>query len=253
MRPEIDLLAPDLYAGDPYPTYAWMRANEPVYWDAANELWGIARYDDIVPDREGQGDLHQLGHEQGWLPARTSRPTRRSSGSTTRCTTSAATWCPAGSRPERRVPGRTTSGTGSPVCSSRRRQAAGRPRSSSELAAPLPAMMIGKLLGFDEDEWPKLKYWSETTIASAAGRATSTRSGWISAMEFAQACADLFAAKRSAPGRRRHEPLHDGGDRRLPDGRGDRHRRLAAAARRRRRDDPYRHRPHHPQPLRATR
>ena len=47
-RLAIDLLAPELYGGDPYPTYAWMRANEPVYWDQANELWGIARYDDIV-------------------------------------------------------------------------------------------------------------------------------------------------------------------------------------------------------------
>ena len=47
-RLAIDLLAPELYAGDPYPTYAWMRANEPVYWDEVNELWGISRYDDIV-------------------------------------------------------------------------------------------------------------------------------------------------------------------------------------------------------------
>ncbi len=44
----IDLLDGDLYAGDPYPTYAWMREHTPVYWDAQNELWGIARYDDIV-------------------------------------------------------------------------------------------------------------------------------------------------------------------------------------------------------------
>ena len=44
----IDLLDGDLYAGDPYPTYAWLREHAPVYWDAQNELWGIARYDDIV-------------------------------------------------------------------------------------------------------------------------------------------------------------------------------------------------------------
>jgi cytochrome P450 family 142 subfamily A polypeptide 1 len=47
-RLAIDLLAPELYGGDPYPTYAWMRANEPIYWDEVNELWGISRYDDIV-------------------------------------------------------------------------------------------------------------------------------------------------------------------------------------------------------------
>ncbi|MCB1004436.1 MAG: cytochrome P450, partial [Acidimicrobiales bacterium] len=32
-----------------------------------------------------------------------------------------------------------------------------------DLAAPLPAMMIGWLLGFEDEEWPNLKHWSETT------------------------------------------------------------------------------------------
>ena len=44
----IDLLDGDLYAGDPGPVYAWLREHAPVYWDAANELWGISRYDDIL-------------------------------------------------------------------------------------------------------------------------------------------------------------------------------------------------------------
>jgi hypothetical protein len=37
-----------LYAGDPYPTYAWLRANAPVYWDAVSQLWVCSRYDDVV-------------------------------------------------------------------------------------------------------------------------------------------------------------------------------------------------------------
>jgi len=37
-----------LYAGDPYPTYKWLRENAPVYWDAASRLWVLSRYDDIV-------------------------------------------------------------------------------------------------------------------------------------------------------------------------------------------------------------
>src|SRR3954467_11108996 len=44
----IDLLDGDFYVDDPYTTYAWMRANDPVHWDSVNELWGISRYDDIV-------------------------------------------------------------------------------------------------------------------------------------------------------------------------------------------------------------
>ena len=43
----VDLLDGDLYAGDPYPTYAWLRADAPVYRDELNDLWGISRYEDV--------------------------------------------------------------------------------------------------------------------------------------------------------------------------------------------------------------
>ena len=44
----IDLLDGDFYAGDPYPTYEWLRDNSPVYRDEVNELWGISRHADVV-------------------------------------------------------------------------------------------------------------------------------------------------------------------------------------------------------------
>jgi cytochrome P450 family 142 subfamily A polypeptide 1 len=37
-----------LYAGDPYPTYRWLRQNAPVYWDEASRLWVLSRYHDVV-------------------------------------------------------------------------------------------------------------------------------------------------------------------------------------------------------------
>lgn len=45
--PGVDLLDPELYAGDPYPTYAWLRDHAPVYWSEASGLYGISRYEDI--------------------------------------------------------------------------------------------------------------------------------------------------------------------------------------------------------------
>src|SRR5919112_674205 len=45
---QIDLLDGAFYVSDPYPTYAWMRDQAPLYWDATNELWGVSRYDDVV-------------------------------------------------------------------------------------------------------------------------------------------------------------------------------------------------------------
>jgi len=69
----------------------------------------------------------------------------------------------------------------------------------NDLAAPLPAMMIGKLLGFEESDWPKLKHWSETTIALGGGPRYFNEVGMTSAIEFAAAAAELFEAKKACP------------------------------------------------------
>src|SRR6185312_9274202 len=44
---EIDLFHADFYA-DPYPTYARLRAEKPVYWDERARRWLITRYADVV-------------------------------------------------------------------------------------------------------------------------------------------------------------------------------------------------------------
>lgn len=44
----IDLMDPDTHAGNPWPLYDWLREEQPMYWDAINELWCVSRYDDIV-------------------------------------------------------------------------------------------------------------------------------------------------------------------------------------------------------------
>ena len=46
-HPGIDLFAGDFYANDPHEYYTWMRVNAPVYFDEPNNVWGIAKYDDV--------------------------------------------------------------------------------------------------------------------------------------------------------------------------------------------------------------
>jgi len=46
-HPDIAIADGDFYANDPAPLYAWMRANAPVYWDEQSEVWGIAKYADL--------------------------------------------------------------------------------------------------------------------------------------------------------------------------------------------------------------
>ena len=43
-RLTVDLLDPQLYQRNPHDVWAWMRANEPVYRDDRNGLWGITRH-----------------------------------------------------------------------------------------------------------------------------------------------------------------------------------------------------------------
>jgi cytochrome P450 family 142 subfamily A polypeptide 1 len=53
------------YAGDPYPTYRWLRENAPVYWDAASRLWVLSRWDDVVHVSKNQDPFSAA---QGVLP-----------------------------------------------------------------------------------------------------------------------------------------------------------------------------------------
>ncbi len=45
---QIDILEPQLYRADPYPTYAWLRKHAPVYWDESQKLWVVSKYEDVV-------------------------------------------------------------------------------------------------------------------------------------------------------------------------------------------------------------
>jgi cytochrome P450 family 142 subfamily A polypeptide 1 len=43
----IDLMSGEFFGTDPYPAFAWLRANAPVYHDEANDLWALAAYRDV--------------------------------------------------------------------------------------------------------------------------------------------------------------------------------------------------------------
>ena len=194
----IDLLDGDLYAGGPYETYAWLRENAPLYWDSTNELWGASRYEDIV-EIEKRKDVF-ISSDQTKGGYRPNIPAdgaiiglddpihlRRRNLVSRRFTPRAASaW-------EDDVRAKVTRLLDAVEAKG------GTAEVIDDLAAPLPAMMIGKLLGFDEDRWPELQQWSERTIALGGGPRYFDEDGVLAAMEFAQASADLYEAKRACP------------------------------------------------------
>ena len=65
---DVDLLSLDFHTQDPWDFYTWMQGEEPLFWDQTNELWAVARYDDVVfvsrrTDifRSGDGVIPKLG------------------------------------------------------------------------------------------------------------------------------------------------------------------------------------------------
>jgi cholest-4-en-3-one 26-monooxygenase len=194
----IDLLDGDFYANGPYETYAWLRQNAPVYWDATNELWGISRYDDIVDIEKRKDVFINSDQEKGGyrpnLPADEAiiglddpiHHKRRNLVSRRFTPKAVSQW-------QDDIRAKVT------ALLDGAQAKGGEVEVIEDLAAPLPAMMIGKLLGFGEERWPELQSWSERTIALGGGPRYMNEDGIVAAMEFAQAASEQFEAKRACP------------------------------------------------------
>ncbi len=194
----IDLIEPAFYEGDTHAAYAWMREDAPAYWDSTNELWGIARYDDIVWIEQHKalfinGDQTKGGYRPN-LPADPAIIGLDDPLHTMRRKLVSRRFTPrAVKRFEDHV--RDVSGTllddaldhGGPI------------EIVSELAAPLPAAMIGLLLGFPEEMNPSLESWSEETIQLGGGPRYMNDDGVAAVFEFAGACAELYSEKSACP------------------------------------------------------
>lgn len=191
----IDLLDGDFYVNDPYSTYAWMRANAPAYWDPINELWGISRYDDIVEIEKRKevfisSDQTKGGYRPN-IPADKSiiglddpmHVVRRVLVSRRFTPRSVLEW-------EGHIRGAVTRLFDDALAHEAPVEIV------SELAAPLPAMMIGHLLGFPDELWPKLQEWSERTIALGGGPRYHDEDGTMAVFEFVEACVQLYNERK---------------------------------------------------------
>jgi cytochrome P450 family 142 subfamily A polypeptide 1 len=199
MTIEVNLLDPSFYAGDPYPTYARLRAEAPVYRDPIHGIWGISRYADVIeieknPDRYTSsagsrpriaGDVSMINNDDPLhqnkrrLVARRFTP-RAVKGHETRVRAIVTELIDAVA-----------------------------PRGSCEavtsLAAPLPARVIGEMLGFPPELWPKCLEWSELTMLEGgqyppdgSPRVTSERT-MRAVSEFATATLEVIEQRRAEP------------------------------------------------------
>ncbi len=156
--PPVDLLAPSFY-GDldaMHAAFRRMRATSPVHRDEANGLWGVTRHADVL-DVERRSDVFcsGRGYRSHWEPDEDNmialddpRHTEQRRLINRRFTPKAAAGL---------------EGYLGTLVDDLLRKAldGGSMEVVDELAAPLPALLTAHLLGFDEDQWPGIKSWSE--------------------------------------------------------------------------------------------
>lgn len=195
-RREVDLLDPELYRSDPHDTWTWMRANEPVYRDEKNGLWGITRHADVMDVERRSGVYSSEGVYRAVPSPGESNMIAQDDPR---------------HRQQRMLvqPQLTRSGVASRAEEVRALVAElvdeaidrGEFEVIELLAGQLPARLTSRLLGFPEEMWPQLKSWSERLMRTdMRDRDDKTMMEFIDAnREFAAAMVPVMTEVSSCP------------------------------------------------------
>lgn len=155
-RMAVDLLDPVLYQSNPHEVWAWMRANEPVYRDEKNKLWGITRHADVMDVERRSSVFSSQGVYRAVLSPGESNMIAQDDPR---------------HRQQRMLvqPQLTHAGVATRTAEVEALVAelVAEAVSLGEfdvvelLAGQLPARLTARLLGFPEEMWPQVKSWSE--------------------------------------------------------------------------------------------
>ena len=157
-HPAVALTDGAFYANDPHPHFDWLREHAPLYWDEAGQVWGVTRYADVLalskdpqtfcsgggirPDQPPMPYMVDLDD-----PAHKQRRGLVSRGFTPR-------------RVQEHEPRIREISAGLIEAA----QARGRFDFVTDVAAWLPLIVIGDMLGVDPDDHARLLAWSEAMI-----------------------------------------------------------------------------------------
>jgi cytochrome P450 family 142 subfamily A polypeptide 1 len=156
----VDLMSGEFYGGDPYPAFAWMRRNAPVYHDEVNDLWGVATYRDV---RTLGTDPTTFSNAEGTRPKFLPMPMMIDSDPpehTRRRRLVSAGFTPRRIAVLERNARRVCDELIDSVCDQ------GGCDFVRDLAAPLPLIMIGDMLGVPPADRDKLLRWSDDMLRS---------------------------------------------------------------------------------------
>jgi cholest-4-en-3-one 26-monooxygenase len=159
---EIRLLDGHFYAREPHRHFEWMRRHAPVYWDASGEVWGIALHEDVMAiSKDSQTFCSRFSSRPDAAPfpsminlddpEHKRRRNLVNKGFTPRRVQD--------HEPKIRA-----------ICNRLIDRVARRGQCDfvHDLAAPLPMIVIGDLLGVDPADHDMLLHWSDDMLAATS-------------------------------------------------------------------------------------
>lgn len=155
-RMQVDLLDPFLYQSNPHDVWSWMRANEPVYRDEKNGLWGITRHSDVADVERRSTVFSSNGVYRAVLSPGESNmiaqddPRHRQQRMLVQPQLTRAGVAKRTDEIQNLVAELIDEVIEKRECDI-----------VSTLAGQLPARLTSRLLGYPEEMWPQLKSWSE--------------------------------------------------------------------------------------------
>jgi cholest-4-en-3-one 26-monooxygenase len=200
----VDLLDPELYRCDPHHVWTWMRANEPVYRDERNGLWGITRHADLMfVERTSSVFVSGQGYRAIWSPEEINMiaqddPRHRQQRMLVQSKFTGKAVA------DRRADIAALTGELIDAMVGRVTDGAAGVEVVDALAAQLPGRTTAKLIGYPEEMWPQLKSWSERLMRTDMRE----RSGEIFC-EFIDANMEFVAALGPVAGERVGCPADD--------------------------------------------
>jgi cytochrome P450 family 142 subfamily A polypeptide 1 len=192
----IDLLDGRLYGGDSHPAYAWMREQGGMYFDAKNGVWGAASYEAVLAASKDPSTFSNAGGirpDFGPLPMMIDmddpdhwkRRKLVNRGFT-----------------PRRV--RDSESALRTVCDDLidRVCEAGECDFVRDLAAPLPMIAIGDMLGVAPEERDDLLRWSDDMVSAQGGNVTDAQmlAAATAMSEYSEFATKAIAERRAQPG-----------------------------------------------------
>ena len=197
-RDDIDLLDGGFYVDDPHEKYTWMREHAPVYFDERNGVWGIASYAALLAMEKDPATFSNAGGirpDSGPIPMMIDmddpehwkRRKLVNKGFTPRRVRDS----------EQKI---------RDVCDAIIDTVCERGECDfvNDIAAPLPMILIGDMLGVEPEDRGDLLRWSDDMVSAQSGDASEEQ--WLKAM---QAMQGYTAFCEHAVAQRRTEPTDD--------------------------------------------